>query len=322
MNSKRAYALAAVPPLVAAAASIIVLFTLDLPPRLAVHWGPSGGVDRVGGIGDLVAPLLIGVVLITATLVGTLFAKTRGATTTGFVRALVGTSVLIGVGLSFSILATGIAQRGVEDPMTVPLSAALGWMGVGFALALVVAVICVLLVPRINYDGSERDGDVAALPLGATERASWSRSVVLSPVAIAIISAAAIATFAVVLLAGAPVLVLIVPAVLYAAVFAMLAWHVRIDASGLVARSVLGLPVFRVPLTAITGVRTVEVRPMRDFSGWGLRFGNLGWGLVLRGGSAIAVDREGRSPFVLTVDDAETGAALLAALAQRARAAH
>jgi len=77
-----------------------------------------------------------------------------------------------------------------------------------------------------------------------------------------------------------------------------------------------------VPLTAITGVRTVEVRPMRDFSGWGLRFGNLGWGLVLRGGSAIAVDREGRSPFVLTVDDAETGAALLAALAQRARAAH
>ena len=106
MNSKRAYALAAIPPLAAAALSTVALLTLDLPARLAVHWGPSGGVDRVGGIGDLVAPLLIGVVLITATLVGTLFAKTRGATTTGFVRALVGTSVLIGVGLSFSILAT------------------------------------------------------------------------------------------------------------------------------------------------------------------------------------------------------------------------
>lgn len=320
MNSKRVYALAAIPPLVFAAGSTIALLALGLPSRLAVHWGPGGGVDRVGGISDLVAPLLIGVVLITATLVGTLFAKTRGATTIGFVRALVGTSVFIGVGLSLSILATGVAQRGVEDPLTVPLSAAFGWVGLAFAIALIVAVVCVLLVPRISYGSGELSGNVDALELGVTERASWSRSVVVSPVAIAIISAAAILTCAAVLLAGAPVLVLLVPAVLYAVVFAMLAWRIRVDASGLVARSVLGLPVFRMRPTEITGVRSIEVSPMRDFSGWGLRFGTLGWGLVMRGGSAIAVDREGRAPFVVTVDDADTGAALLAAVAQRARA--
>jgi len=318
MTSKRAYALATVPPLAAAAASTIALLALDLPPRLAVHWGPGGGVDRVGGVGDLVAPMLIGVALITATLVGTLFAKTRGATTTGFVRALVGTSVLIGAGLSFSMLATGLAQQGVDDPMSVPLSAALGGMGVGFAAAIVIAVICVLLVPRVDSEG-EQEGVVEALALGATERATWSRSVVVSPVAIGILAAAAIVTCAIVLLAGAPVLVLLAPAVLYVVVFAMLAWRVRVDSFGLVARSVLGLPVFRVPVTAVTGVRTVDVQALRDFGGWGLRFGSLGWGVILRSGSAIAVDREGRSPFVITVDDADTGAALLAALAQRAR---
>lgn len=318
MTSKRAYALATIPPLAAAALATAALLVVDLPPRLAVHWGPGGGVDRVGGIGDLIAPMLIGVVLITATLVGTLFAKTRGATTTGFVRALVGTSVLIGAGLSFSMLATGLAQHGVDDPMSVPLSAALGGMGLGFVAALVIAVICVLLVPRVDSEG-EREGVVEALALGATERASWSRPVVASPVAIGIIAAAAVMTCGVVLLAGAPAPVLLVPAVLYGLVLSTLAWRVRVDASGLVARSVLGLPVFRVPLTVVAGVRTVEVSPMRDFGGWGLRFGALGWGLVMRGGSAIAVDRKGRSPFVVTVDDADTGAALLAALAQRAR---
>ena len=319
MTIKRAYALAAVPPLAAAALSTAALLSLDLPTRLAVHWGPDGSVDRIGSIGDLVAPLVVGVTLITATLLGTLFAKTRGSTTTAFVRAIVGTSVLLGVGLSFGILGTGIAQRGVEDPLTVPLSTVFGWMGASVAIALVVAAVCVLLVPKVATYGSEREGAVEALALSATERASWSRSVVVSPVAIGILAAAAIATCVIVLLAGAPGLVLLVPAVLYVVVFAMLAWRVRVDASGLVARSVLGLPVFRVPVASVTAVRTVDVSPLRDFGGWGLRFGSLGWGLVMRSGSAIAVDREGRSPFVITVDDADTGAALLAALAQRAR---
>jgi len=319
MTMKRAFALATIPPLTAAAASTAALLALDLPAELAVHWGPGGEVDRVGGIGDLVAPLLVGVVLITVTLVATLFAKTRGRTTTGFVRALVGTSVFIGSGLSFSILGSAIVQQGVTDPLTVSLSAAFGGIGLGFAAALVLALIAVLLVPRVDSAGFEEEGAVEALLLGATERASWSRSVVVAPGVFVLVTVSVLGVFAILLLAGAPVLVFLVPAVVFAIVIAMLAWRVRVDASGLVVRSVLGLPVFRVPVSEATGVRTVDVNPMRDFGGWGLRFGTLGWGVVMRGGQAIAVDREGRSPFVVTVDDADTGAGLLAALAGRAR---
>ncbi len=318
MTTKRAYALAAVPPIVAAGASTLALLVLDLPQRLAVHWGPTG-VDRVGGVGDLIAPMVIGVVLITATMLATLFAKTRGATTTGFVRAIVGTTVLVGVSLALSILATGVAQQGLDDPTSVPVSAVLGWTGLGLLVALAAAVGAALLVPKVAPSDVEPEGLVAAMDLGPTERASWSRTVVVSPIAMGIISATIIATCVVLLLAGGPPLVLLVPAVLFAVIFALLAWRVRVDGSGLVARSVLGLPVIHVPLATVTGARAIDVNPITDFGGWGLRFGNLGWGIVMRRGSAIAVDRANRTPFVITVDDAETAASLLTAMALRAR---
>lgn len=318
MIPKRTYVLAAVPPLAAAAASAAALLSLDLPPRVAVHWGPTG-VDRVGGVGDLIAPMLIGVVLITATMVAVLFAKTRGAATTGFVRAIVGTTVLVGVSLALSILATGVAQLGVDDPTIVDGSAVLGWTGIGLLVAVAAASGAILLVPKVAPSDVETGGAVEAMDLGPTERASWTRTVVVSPVAVGILAATVIGTCVVVLISGAPALVLLVPTVLFAAVFALLAWRVRVDGSGLVARSVLGLPLIRVPLATVTGARAIEVNPIRDFGGWGLRFGNLGWGIIMRSGPAIAIDRAKRSPFVVTVDDAETAASLLAALARRAQ---
>jgi hypothetical protein len=43
-------------------------------------------------------------------------------------------------------------------------------------------------------------------------------------------------------------------------------------------------------------------------------------GVVVRGGESIAVERSGGRRFVITVDDAATGAALLNTVAERARA--
>ncbi len=50
-----------------------------------------------------------------------------------------------------------------------------------------------------------------------------------------------------------------------------------------------------------------------------MRLGRTGWGVIARAGSAIEVQRSNGSNFVVTVDDAETGAGLLTSLAARVR---
>ena len=98
-----------------------------------------------------------------------------------------------------------------------------------------------------------------------------------------------------------------------------LAFHVRVDDSGLHVDSVLGIPRFHVPLADIESAARVEVNPMGEFGGWGLRLSTgRRFGVVLRAGDAIEVLRRSGKRFVVTVDDAATGAALLEALVSRA----
>jgi hypothetical protein len=100
-----------------------------------------------------------------------------------------------------------------------------------------------------------------------------------------------------------------------------LAFHVRVDDSGLHVDSVLGIPRFHVPLSDIESAARVEVNPMGEFGGWGLRLSTgRRFGVVLRAGDAIEVLRRSGKRFVVTVDDAATGAALLEALVSRAAA--
>ena len=93
------------------------------------------------------------------------------------------------------------------------------------------------------------------------------------------------------------------------------AFHVRVDDSGLSVDSVLGLPRFRLRLADIASAAAVDVNPMGEFGGWGLRLSvDRRFGVVLRQGEAIEVTRGNGRRFVVTVDDAATGAALLQAL--------
>ena len=83
----------------------------------------------------------------------------------------------------------------------------------------------------------------------------------------------------------------------------------------------MGLPRFTVPLADVASVSVVQIIPMAEFGGWGIRMGIDGrFGIVLHTGPAIQVVRRSGKTFVVTVDDADTGAALLTALASRARA--
>ena len=92
--------------------------------------------------------------------------------------------------------------------------------------------------------------------------------------------------------------------------------------AGLRVRSIAGLPRFSVALADVEGVAVVRVDPTAEFGGWGFRLGLDGrFGIVLRAGDAIQVERRRGRTLVVTVDDAATGAGLLSALADRSRAA-
>ena len=92
------------------------------------------------------------------------------------------------------------------------------------------------------------------------------------------------------------------------------------DGTGLTVRLLIRRPRIQVPLDEIIEAEVVTVRPIAEFGGWGLRIGAAGRaGVVLRSGPALQVTRTSGRAFVVTVDDAQTGAALLNTLAARAR---
>ncbi len=128
-------------------------------------------------------------------------------------------------------------------------------------------------------------------------RAAWFGETTLPRGAVAAIVAACV------LLAGA----------------AVHAWFVGGDAAvsivlGVVA-CVLGAPRFRVPLAEVAGVTVLQVNPMGEFGGYGVRAIRGRTGIVLRRGPAIDVERTSGRHLVVTVADAAAGAALLQALA-------
>jgi hypothetical protein len=113
---------------------------------------------------------------------------------------------------------------------------------------------------------------------------------------------------------------LLLPVLLFALCALGIAWRVRVDANGIVVRSLpLGRPRTRIPAREIASVKAVRVEPLAEFGGWGWRWSPVGgFGVIARGGDAIQVERRDGRRFTVTVDDAETGAALLAAYAASA----
>jgi hypothetical protein len=98
--------------------------------------------------------------------------------------------------------------------------------------------------------------------------------------------------------------------------FSML--RVNVDRHGLrVVYGHLGVVRQLIPLHKIERATAVEVRPMTH-GGWGYRGSLILFGkatVLVRGGEAIEVTQRNGRRFIVTVDDAATGAALLNALA-------
>lgn len=312
-----------VPIAIAIGALVLMLSWLpELPDPLAVHWsgaGPDGFGPAIPFL--LMAPAITAVFAIFALIVS--WRLTPSGRLTWNQKFIVATSIWLAAMLNIGIGASIAGQRGLDDARDAPdvgLS-----LAIGAAVGLVLAVAAWFLLPRAETTG---EAGVAPRPVEVEgdERVAWSRTARLGNVASAVIVLAFVAV-----LVGLVVIVVAsrgavwIPVTVLAFLAALAAtntwWRVSADRRGFLVQGVFGWPRKLIALDGIRSVQVIDVHPTRDFGGWGWRWGGNGRsGVILRAGEAIEVTQSNGKRFVVTVDDAATGAGVLAALvALRAR---
>ena len=295
-------------------------FADELPDPVATHWGPSGAPDGFTPVETALweAPALaVGFALIVGLVVWAASRRApqlrRGAgALAGFMSGLIAT-----LGATSLWVQRGLTDARQADDVGGPIAISLV---VGIALAAVGAALTPGEVPGAARASGPVPSEATRVALAPSERAAWSgwaRS--RAVLAVAVLSAA----LPLLLLAalGYSTLPILLVVGLSAVLLALLStFRVVVGAGGLVVRSVAGWPRWRVPLEEVSQARAVDVRPMRDFGGWGVRANTRGqFGVVLRAGEALEVTRGDGSRFVVTVDDAASAASLLNTLADRDR---
>lgn len=301
--------------LLAGAAALTLAWAPRLPDPVALHWGLDG-VDRAGSLAGLVAPFaVLGGVLVLPLMVGS--SVVTGTWRRGVVGLSAGMAVLTG-GLTVGMLAV---QLDVADATTISSP------GAAIAIPLVAALGVGILAAWLA--GSEPAGDpapvddragAARLPVPDGGRAVWSAPLPSIPVAVPVIAVGLLLVTAVALGVLTGDWWMLLPMTLLSAVLVLtLGWRVQVDRSGLRLTGVLGWPRYRVPVATITRADVVEIDPVREFGGWGVRAGRgRSLGFVTRRGEAIAVERT-TGTVVVTVDDAARAVALLNTMIDRDR---
>ncbi|MEO8529134.1 MAG: hypothetical protein ABI435_08650 [Pseudolysinimonas sp.] len=227
------------------------------------------------------------------------------------------------IALGQSVLAAGLGVwlLAVQQSADAPTPAVLPAIPIIVGGSLAVALIAwFLLPPAVAWGTRMRTAEPLALAPG--ERAVWTATTRLTPLAIvvlvvAILLVASIAIVVTVLTSGATWIVLALPVILVAVLFSTSSFGVRVDDNGLRVRSALGWPVFTIPAGDVESAGVSAIEPLREFGGWGLRGTPRRFAVVTRGGEGLEVHRRDGRVFLVTVDDAATGAALLTAVAAR-----
>ncbi|KQO97057.1 DUF1648 domain-containing protein [Leifsonia sp. Leaf264] len=306
-------------PLVVIAASVALMISWlpRLPDPVATHWGPSGEPDGFGSPWTAIGLLAgIGVTFSLLMTYTALRAVARGAAPSS-VRLTVVFSPVFAVLLSVIIAGTLGMQVDLDDATE---AGGVFWIFAAAVIAAAVTGLLVWLVLPSRGSNPPTPTPEPAVALEPGERAVWTRTVSAPrPVLTVPIAVGALGLVPVFLdpeMWWSSALL-----VLLAAVIALLlVARVTVDASGLAVRSLLGFRMLRVRLADVVSAAAVEVDPLAEFGGWGIRFDSRGRrGVVLAEGPAIQVERSSGGPIVVTVDDALTGAALLNGLVACAR---
>ena len=314
-----------VPLVIVAAGTLATLLSLPmLPDPIAVHWGPTGQVDRTGPV--WLAILIPALVVLGYS--GFAFPMSRPVDEND--RITSNQRLLLAIGPFLATIVTGVIvgsvliQRGVSDAMDAPsvVPVVLGAFGAGIVVGVAAWFVLPPASPRPVRDSTQ----VPVLDLGPTERASWSQRIepqrsLSFPVII--VSALAVTGGAAALWLGASITAFLVYVVLMTVLLVLiigtLFWRVTVDARGFRAISVVGIPRFVVPLAQIESADVIDVRPVPDFGGWGIRWGGQRRvGIILRTGKAIEVRRRDGRVLVVTLFDPRMAAAVLNSLVKRA----
>lgn len=308
-----------VPLALTVATTLVLLAWLPrMPDPAATHWSGGPAPDGFGAAWSfpvINAGLGLGIPVLFWAIIR--FGGRGGALPgwSGYQRFLtafgLGTVVFL-EGLLLCCVAVQLDLRDAHDAPGVDAA-----VGIGFGVWAVVTLAAWFMQPSVRIAAPDLSG-VEPLSLSETERAVWVRDVRPSPlflgaVGVAIVICVASAVWVWTLgdalwWMNAGIAVLVILLTLCTAWF-----RVRIDANGLEARSALGWPVFRVSAADVESVAAAPIAPLADFGGWGLRWAPGRLGIVMRAGTGLVVHCRSGSVIGISVDDAETGAALLAA---------
>ncbi|HET8662184.1 MAG TPA: DUF1648 domain-containing protein [Micromonosporaceae bacterium] len=288
-----------------------------LPDPVATHWGVDGTADGFSSLSGILAVMLgFGTVLVVGFGAVTLLLGHSAVT------RRIGAAAVIWSALFMSLLTLGMlyVQRGLADARDADgIGGVLLVAVVGSLLPAVAAGALVPGDPRLpTSDVVAADAPRAELTAG--ERTTWVARAGAGPVVGVGAAAGAVLLALVVVMVTRVWALLVVVGLVGILLAAMLRWVVCVDSTGLSIRSAIGWPRIYVPLDEVVRADVIEVRPLRDFGGWGLRVGRGGRvAVVLRSGEAMLVERTGGRSVAVTVDGAATAAGVLNTLADHAR---
>ncbi|MEU1984914.1 DUF1648 domain-containing protein [Nocardia sp. NPDC019395] len=311
--------LAGIPPLLSAVPNIVLLAAAAdrLPDPIATHFGSDGADGFTGRVPTMVisAGLGLGLAVLFAAILAVGFRQGRMVrrpdSTVDPSRLLFGTAWGVGGFVGMLMLFSTVANLDIADPAQVTLP---GWT---FVVAAAVGVLfggAGWLAAPESPIAAEPSRVVRPLPIGATERVNWSRRITAPWMLLTgVVSALIGMTLGIVAQPFAGVVL-----VLTGALVAHLALvRVVVDRRGLtVGTGLAGWPRWRLEPQEITEVSTADISPAH-YGGYGIRLIPGTTAVVLRGGPGIVVTRRSGRRFAVSVDDAETGAGVLAGVVHR-----
>lgn len=299
----------------AGGAALVNSWRADLPNPLASHWDAAGNPDRFGSIDSSIWQLVLFGALFT--IVGVGVALLSPHSTVARFAAATGSGTAV-----FAVTLMGLVISGQRDLLdATEAEASMFSIVTALVVAVLIGVVSAMIVPRWATPHELAVGSEPTIALGRDERVVWTSGASVGP-ATAVLSVFGMGVIPVVAIALRMWWLLAVALVLVLALVALLSIRVIVDHRGVTVRSSVGWPRMTIPLDDIVSARVVQVRPIRDFGGYGFRFALRGdaagaKGFVLRKGEALLVQRAGGGLDLVTVDDATTGAGVVNGLINR-----
>ncbi|MDI6023845.1 DUF1648 domain-containing protein [Leucobacter sp. UT-8R-CII-1-4] len=305
---------------------LVIIWLPRLPDPAATHWSGMGKPDGFGppityvwlsvGIG-------YGMTLLMWLMVWFTGLKPNAPIWSPLHRFMAAFTAGFAVFFSVNNVASVAMQLDLSSATEAPAIG--GLMLLSFATWIVVGLIAWFVQPNVKISATADGSGIEAEPLAKNERVRWTGVTRPGRTYFWVTGAAlVVVAFSAVLMfiwpTGVAPRVLTIAITILMLVFCTMcaAFHVRIDANGLEARSILGWPVFRVPASDIARVESRQINPFAEFGGWGIRWMPGQTALALRTGEGLIITRKSGRVFAITLDDSERAAATLASAMQEA----